>query len=130
MALSRARGFTLIEVLVALTVLAVALGALVKAGSGHAANAAYLRDKVFAHWVAVNAITELQLEADWPAPGERSGNAELGGREWRWRGRVEETFDADVRRVTVSVGDAGGRRDASLVTRVGFLPRLAPGAGP
>lgn len=55
------RGFTLLEVLVALAILAIALGALIKAGSTNTANAVYLRDKTFAHWVALNTITEMQV---------------------------------------------------------------------
>ncbi|MFO7808537.1 type II secretion system minor pseudopilin GspI, partial [Guyparkeria sp.] len=52
------RGFTLLEVLVALVVLAVALGALIKAGSEHARNTAYLQERALAGWVAGNLVAD------------------------------------------------------------------------
>lgn len=123
----RARGFTLLEVLVAVAVLAIALGAVIRAGSGNAANAAYLRSKTLAHWVALNRIAEVRLAADWPAPGNSRGLAEMAGREWRWRMEVVATADRDVRRLVVSVrpeGDEG----TPLVARTAYLPRPAAGA--
>ena len=47
-------GFTLLEVLVALAILAISLAVLLKISAQNANNAAYLRDKTFAHWIALN----------------------------------------------------------------------------
>lgn len=96
-------GFTLLEVLVALAVVALALTALVKAASDRAATAAYLRDKTIAHWVAMNRVTQAQIEADSPPLGGSSGSASMGGRQWYWRMRVATTPDADTRRLEVEV---------------------------
>lgn len=117
------RGFTLIEVLVALAVLAIALGALVRGGADAANNAAYLRDKTLAHWVALNTVAEQQLDAQWPSIGKRKGDAELAGREWRWERVVETTGDGDVRRLIVTVE----QRDEPgvLAEVVAYLPRPA-----
>lgn len=120
----RNAGFTLLEVLVALAVLAVALGALVRAGADSAGNLTYLRDKTFAHWVAMNRIVELRLAEEWPATGTRSGRAEMGGREWRWQAEVAETDDRAIRRVEVAVYPET-ERDTPLVRRTGFLPEPA-----
>ncbi len=120
--LSHSRGFTLIEVLVALAVVAVALAAAVRLGAANVANAAYLRDKSFAEWVALNRVSALQLASAWPAVGEEEGRSPMGERKWRWRTRVEGTFDADVHRVLVSVWE--GRREGDpLVTLTAYLPR-------
>ncbi len=119
---ARSEGFTLLEVLVALAVIALAMGVAIKAGADNAANAGYLRDKTFAHWVALNKVTELRLEAAWPATGKRAGTEELADRRWRWQAVIEKTFDDDVRRVEVSVA-LDDQRDAVLVRRIGFLPR-------
>ncbi len=111
----------------ALAVLAVALGALVKGGAGNAANAGYLRDKTLASWVAANKAVEYQLQAEWAPPGSRNGSEEMAGREWFWTAKVSDTFDADVRRLEVEV--RAGERDAGLLAKLtAFLAR--PGAGP
>jgi general secretion pathway protein I len=123
-----ASGFTLIEVLVALAVLAIALSALIKGGSDNAANAAYLRDKTLAHWVAMNRVTELQLQPQWPATGKRHGTAEMGDREWRWDTEVKTTPDGDVRRLIVTVSELDS--EGVLDEVVAFLAKPPPQAGP
>lgn len=125
----RERGFTLLEVLVALAVLALALGALIKGGAENATNAGYLRDKTFAQWIAMNEIARMQLEPAWPAVGERKGTEEMAGREWRWEAKVSETFDETVRRVDVKVRGLEDDPDTSVATLAAFLPQPNPQGG-
>lgn len=99
----RARGFTLIEVLVALAVIAIALAAIVGETAHSLNNAARLIDHTLAHWVAMNRITEQQLSPSWPAVGITNGSAELADREWFWTLKVSSTDDADVRRLDIEV---------------------------
>jgi general secretion pathway protein I len=118
-------GFTLVEVLVALAIIAIALGALIRAGADAAANASYLRDKTFAHWVALNLIAEQQLRPDWPPVGLSDGTAQFAGRDWPWQQEVEATGDGDIRRLIVGVerpGIAG-----AVVRLVAYLPRRGAG---
>ncbi|WP_245688338.1 type II secretion system minor pseudopilin GspI [Thiohalomonas denitrificans] len=117
----RQTGFTLLEVLVALAVLALALGTLIKVGGDNANNAAYLRDKTFAHWVAMNRISELRLEEQWPATGRRRGDSEMGNREWHWEAEISATSDKAIRRIEVSIFPLE-QRENPLVRRIGFLP--------
>lgn len=98
-----AHGFTLIEVMVALAVLAVALSALIQAGAQRADNVGYLRDRTFASWIASDRLAEIRLEQDWPSPGTSDGKEEMAGRTWHWRAEVEETEEGRVRRVTLAV---------------------------
>lgn len=99
----RGRGFTLLEVLVALALLALALTALVRL-SGLEANAtAHLRDATLAQWVASNALAETRLREPFPNVGRREGEMRMGTRRWRWRMQVQPTDDPAIRRMDVQV---------------------------
>jgi len=118
----RSRGFTLIEVLVALVVLSIALAAVISATSRYVANSGYLRDRSFAHWVAMNRVTEAYLEPDWPAVGKKRGEESMGGNEWAWSREVLSTADEDVRRIEVEVRvSEDDERPTARVT--GFIGR-------
>jgi len=100
---SQCRGFTLFEILIALAVLAIALGAITKMASSQSLNTAHLMDKTFAHWLAMNKITELQLTAQWPNKGKQQGDEEMGPRTWHWVRTVSETPDDRVRQVEIAI---------------------------
>ncbi len=116
----RQRGFTLLEVLAAVAVLALALGATITGASQYTANATYLRDKALASWVARNKLVELHLMPSWPDVGKSDGTEEMAGREWTWRQVVQKTPDDNVRRVDIYV-DAPGKKESQLVMLSGFL---------
>jgi general secretion pathway protein I len=116
---TRARGFTLIEMVVALAVLAVAMGALISGMGRYAANAAALREKTVALWVAHNRLTEIGLEPAWPEIGKSDGDVEMAGAEWRWDVTVAETPDPKVRRVDITVKPKGA--DGESVALSSFL---------
>ncbi len=100
---SRARGFTLLEVLVALLLLALALVAMVRLAGLDARAQAQLRDGTLAQWVAANVVAETRLRTPFPALGRSSGEARMGGQRWRWTLDVEPTQEARVRRLDVAV---------------------------
>jgi general secretion pathway protein I len=116
-------GFTLLEVLVALVVLAIALASLIKGVGGNASNEAYLRDKTLAQWVAMNVVAEQQLAEKWPDKGKKRGSETMGGHEWFWRYEIADTFDKDVRRLEVKVRANDDSDSTPLASVVAFLPK-------
>jgi general secretion pathway protein I len=119
----RSGGFTLLEVLVALAVLALTMGAVIKAVGGYTANQAYLRDRTLATWVARNVLVEQQVEDAWPSVGELKGTTETGGREWRWLGTVSQTDEEDLRRLDVEVRPIDAEDAEPIAVLSGFLRR-------
>lgn len=117
-----ARGFTLLEVLVALAVLALALGTLIQAGSRQAASLDHLRAHTFAQWVAADRIAEVRLETPWPETGTRRGSTHLGRLEWHWTLEVEGTEDPEMRRMQVTVRADPDDPDP-VATLVGYAGR-------
>lgn len=103
MAQRGARGFTLIEVLVALVLVATAVAALLGALNSAAGSTQFLRDKAFAHWIATNRIIETRLATNPPADGVSVGEVEYGGQRWQWRQTIARAAFPGVRRVDVSV---------------------------
>jgi general secretion pathway protein I len=115
----RERGFTLLEVLVALAVLAIAMVALVESGARQFRVRADVTETTFATWVAANAIENARLGESWPEIGQRSGQVRMADRDWYWRMQVSQTEVPSIRRVDVSV--FGEEEERQLATLSGFL---------
>ncbi len=121
-AATRSSGFTLLEVLVALAVVAIALGALVSAAGTQTRNEAYLQDKTFAHWVAMNRAAEMQLAGNAANIGETVGSEQMAQRTWFWKSSLATTEDPNVARATIEVR-AAPKDDRPLFTLIAFVYR-------
>ena len=121
-AAARHRGFTLLEVLVALTIISLSLGALISTSGSHASSAGYLKQKTIAHWVAMNEITQLQVEKTWPGKGDTKGSTEMAGVEWYWTRTVIETEDKNAVQVEFRVY-LDEEREYNLTRLIGHLYR-------
>lgn len=104
--MKRPRGFTLIEVLVALAVVAIALGAGVRAAASLTDNAERLQLMGAAQWCAENQLVEMRLQRQFPGVGDSRFDCEQLGRRFVGRLEVRATPNPNFRRVDAVVGDA------------------------
>jgi general secretion pathway protein I len=115
------RGFTLIEVLVALAVVAVTLGAGLKAAGALTGNAERLADVTAAQWCADNQLTALKLTRQFPPVGDADFSCEQLGRSFIGKLQTRPTPNPNFRRVDAQIADAEGRPVLRLST---VLPRF------
>ncbi len=101
--ISKARGFTLLEVMIALLVFGLIATAAAQVGSNYIASFERVRDKTLAGWVADNRINELRLESNLPAISENSADLEFGQFLWQVTTDVQETPEPTMRRIEVTV---------------------------
>ncbi|MEM9403595.1 MAG: type II secretion system minor pseudopilin GspI [Pseudomonadota bacterium] len=118
------RGFTLVEVMVALTIVALALAGAAISMSQMASNASSLRDRTYASWIAQNKITEMRLSGESAEVDITSGELDYAGSTWAWEADVSETGVENLFRVDVSVGYAGQSDYVRTVT--GFIGEPTP----
>lgn len=122
----RQQGFTLVEVLAALVVLALTLGGIMNATVFYGRSAVYTRDKTIATWVAHNQLVETQLARQWPETGSSNGRVEMGRQTWVWEQVVEGTPDERLRRIDMRVRQAGSGEDDWLIKLSAFLAQPVP----
>lgn len=113
------RGFTLVEVMVALAIAALSLAAVTAAISQMVEAGFSMRERTYAAWIAENRIAELRLSNALPEVSESSGEVEFAGREWAWEAVVSETGVENLFRIDVSVSTAGSA--AVIRTVTGFI---------
>ena len=123
------RGFTLLEVLIALTIISLSLGALISTSGSQAGSAGYLKQKTIAHWVAMNEITQMQIEQAFPGKGDTRGSTEMAGTEWYWTRTVKETEDENSRQVEIKIY-LDEERESSLTRLIGYLSRPSATSSP
>lgn len=113
------RGFTLLEILVALAVLAIGLSAAIRGSATGITTVGELRDRQLATWVADNQLALLRASRQWPGLGRAEGFSEMAGQRFVWIQQVRTSEDARFRRVEISVA----REDNVLAQRVAHVLR-------
>ncbi len=117
---TKSSGFTLVEVLVAMTIVAVSLLAALRVATQGTTHVGELQARLFAGWVAADRLAEHHARGDWLPVGvltgiQRQGNVELG-----WREQVSATPNAAFRRVDVFVFTPS-QQSHFLAHAVGFV---------
>jgi general secretion pathway protein I len=131
----RTRGFTLIEVMVALAVVAIALPALLMSLYQQVDSTGYLRDKSLANMVAANKLTEIRILSRATQSllrGKDSGVSPMADRDWYWWLDSQPTEVENFYRVEITVALDEEQREQPLHTLVAFLSadlRSEPEAG-
>ncbi len=123
-------GFTLIEVVVALAIVALALPALLVALYQQVDGTAYLRDKSLARLVAANRLEEFRIISSARQTrfsGEDSGQVEMAGQQWRWELRTLATDMENFQRIEIAVKQEEAPGEQALYTLVAFM-NSAPGS--
>ena len=126
----RNAGFTLIEVLVALSVVVIAFMAMYGSMMQVVAAMTLMQEKTIASWVAFDRITELRVAATFPSEGDQSGEVEMANSEWVYTTVIKNTGSEDIRQVVVSVAPALDP-DNIMATATGAIVRpRAPATAP
>lgn len=127
------RGFTLVEVMVALAVVALALPALVMSLYQQVDGTGHLRDKSLAQVVAANKLAEIRLVSQARQSllnGSESGNTELAGRQWSWQISTRGTSMQSFQRVEIAVRPGEDRQQGpALYTLIAYLSAEIEAAG-
>lgn len=110
-------GFSLMEALVALTILAIAGTGLVRATEAHVDQVGGLQQRTIAQWVAENRLIELELDPANLAEGNE--RVEMLGRNWDVSVDVDATEDPELAKVTIAVAADG--KDSSAAVLTGFV---------
>lgn len=110
----RESGFTLIEVLVALAIVAIGMAAVLGALTSSASTVLYMKDKTLAQWIALNHIAEERLKVQpgqVPQQGNSDGDVDYAGQKWHWRQETVPTAVQGMVRMDVMVRPAEVKAD-------------------
>ena len=118
---SPSKGFTLLEILVALAVLSIALLAALKSSGAVIRNATGLKERSVAHWVALNRAAELELAPSWIELGSTHGQEIMANQTWYWTVETEKTPDPDIRHAGIKIRRE--EKDEPLATLEIFIGR-------
>lgn len=98
-----ARGFTLMEVMIALLIIVVGAAAVINTSTESAWKSAQLWQRTVAGWVAQNQLAEFRARRTWSNDRSQSGRVEMANAEWRWQLRASDTDDPSMRRLDIEV---------------------------
>ena len=102
--MKRLKAFTLLEVMVALVVISVTMGAIITSAGSSASVASRLKEKTVANWVAQNQIALYRAKKIWTSStSNQNGKVTMLNVEWQWDMKIQKTDDPLLRRIDVNV---------------------------
>ncbi|MCO1335125.1 type II secretion system minor pseudopilin GspI [Microbulbifer sp. OS29] len=107
------RGFTLVEVLIALVIFGVIASSVLQTMQRSARQQRVMEDRLAANWVAQQVLSQVRVQTPWPPVGEQKNQATFGGFVWEVTARVESTSNERLRHIVIEVGHL----DAEYPTR-------------
>ncbi len=124
--LANNRGFTLIEVLIALAILAIALTAAVRAATVATDSANETKLRTLATWIAQNRIAFISSSTVFPSVGESNGRETMANIEFAWKQKISNTPNSAFRKIEVQVlrpvgGGVGAANESWLANLSGFV---------
>lgn len=125
---SPAGGFTLLEVIVALAVVALGLIAAFNGVIQITSGASYMRERTLSNWVAMNELSRIRLSGVMPDVSETDGDVEFANSTYRWRATVSETGVENLRRIDIEVAYVDSA-DNVIGRATGFIAPRPPTAG-
>jgi len=118
----RSRGFTLLEVLIAMVIFGTTITFLLRNINDLQQVHTDISIKTVAHWVALNKMAETRIEGQWPNVGVTRGDVEMRNHQWYWLQTVSKTSEKELRQIEVEVRYL--QSDQLPTTRfVGFIAR-------
>ena len=108
-------GFTLVEILVALTILAITMGAYLRQLDAQITQTHTIRNRTLAHWAGQNHLANMRIEQQWPSLGKQTFSSIQGQQEWQIQQQVSSTPNAQLKRVELRMFTADGDFSGSLV---------------
>ena len=122
MTFGKIKGFTLLEVMFALLIVALTMGAIVESGGYSARRTLQLTEKTIASWIAQNQVTLYRAKKTWTSVSNKSGTVDMAGSEWQWKMKISNTDEPLMRRIDVDVYLRGGSDIKASAT--GFIGKL------
>lgn len=98
------KGFTLIEVLLALAIIAIALTAILKVTAQNIENTQRIKEKSISHWIAMQAVTMIQLGLITIEPSQEATQVtKMLHQKWYWRAKLSETPIKKMQQITITM---------------------------
>ncbi len=120
--MTKLRGFTLLEVMIALLVITLGMGAVINTTSESGWKSAQLRQKTIATWVAQNQLTKYRAHRIWGDAHSQSGKVEMANVDWIWKMKISATDDPSLRRLDIEVFIDG--EEVLKASLTGFIANL------
>jgi len=108
--------------MVALTIIAISLSALLSTSGTQANSAGYLKQKTLAHWVAVNELTQIRISQAFPDIGDKKGETTMANKDWYWTRTTKKTEDENARQITFTLY-SDKERTKNITSLIGYANR-------